>query len=548
MTPIINVLANNPILLIFLVCGIGYALGSIPFGKNKIKVGAAMVLFVGLAFGALSPKLALPPLVDGIGLVLLMYTVGLQASSGFFNALTNRRGLKELIGGLIVIGVAAVITIFASRWIPETGGYKAAVFSGIMSNSTGLAAIINGLTELGRTGKALQVPVVAFSLTYPSSYLAPVIVMLLAPHFFKVNLQDEAKNDSDYQASHVSLESATIRITQPNAIHRRLDSLLLALGNPKVVLGTLYRKNRPELFATSLTALELEDRIQIVSTVEVIQMLQKAWGEIDSNFPPPEFESHRVFLSNPKMAGIPLDRLHLQQNLGLKITRVRRGDTEFVPDPHTRLELGDRLRILAMSNSATRITNAFGDSISVLSEIDYLSFGLGIALGILLGLIPIPLPGGNVLRMGIAGGPLISGLVLGKFDRTKNIVWRLPYASNKLLQQLGIMLFSVGLGTRSGFAFYQSLIHGNGIQMAALGFILTLILGVITLFISFKILKVNLNRSFGIFAGALTQPIVLDFVEGFTNNEIASTPYATLFPFCIIVKIIMCQALLILLK
>jgi len=545
MNELINLLAENPLLLLFSVCAIGYALGAIPIGKRKSKLGPAMILFVGLFAGALDPRLSLPSIVDAIGLVLLMYTVGLQASAGFFSAF-SKRGLKELVCAILTICIALVLTIIAVHWISGTGGFKSAIFAGVLSNATGLAEIVDLVTGSGGKGATLQAPVVAFSLTFPLSIVVPMLVIVLFQKFSKIDLRKEAQQDSQYQLSQQTLETIAIKISNPEAFGKNLE-YYEKKNHFQVAYGGLRRGDKYVL-ATGSIILQAGDVIEAVGNQTALDNLTKELGEKDPSIYNPDYESHRVFVSRRSVVGITLDRLHLIRSYGFKVMRVRRGDVEFVPDPHTKLELGDRLRVIAISHRTSQIAKVFGDSIAAVSEIDYLSFGLGIAVGISIGLVPFPCPGGNVLRLGAAGGPLIAGLILGKLDRTEFLVWQLPYSINKLLQQLGIVLFSVGIGTRSGHAFYQSLIHGNGFEVIGIAALLALLTGLFALLITVKVFKISLNRALGVYSGALTQPIVLAFTESFSGNEISATPYSSLFPFCIIIKILSCELLYTLLR
>ena len=181
-----------------------------------------------------------------------------------------------------------------------------------------------------------------------------------------------------------------------------------------------------------------------------------------------ELDNRGMFVSDPSVAGHNLAELDLVQHLGAVVTRLRRGDVEFVPHGGTVLELGDRVRLLAPAGPRVAVARFLGDSYQKVSEVDVLSLGLGVALGLLVGMIPIPLPGGITVRLGLAGGPLIVSLVLGSLVRTVTLIWNLPYGANLTLRQFGLTLFLAGVGTRSGYEFATTLARG-GVGDAGVG-------------------------------------------------------------------------------
>src|SRR4029078_11455950 len=177
----------------------------------------------------------------------------------------------------------------------------------------------------------------------------------------------------------------------------------------------------------------------------------------------------RIFVSNPRVVGHSLQDLNLYQQFGALATRLRRGDADFLPQENTVLQLGDRIRVVAPRSQLESVSNFFGDSYRVLSEIDFLTFSLGLALGLLLGLIPVPFPGGITIKLGSAGGPLLVAMILGSFGRTGPLIWNLPYSANLTLRQVGLILFLAGVGTRSGYAFVTTFTQGNGVSIFLAG-------------------------------------------------------------------------------
>ncbi len=209
------------------------------------------------------------------------------------------------------------------------------------------------------------------------------------------------------------------------------------------------------------------------------------------------------------------------------------------------LELGDQVGVLAQRDNMEAVSSFFGDSYRGVSEVDMAIFSLGLALGLLLGLVPIPLPGGGILRLGVAGGPLIVGLALGALERTGPIVWTLPYSANLMLRQIGLVCFFGAIGTRSGYAFVTTLSQSGGLTLLVAGSIITCTTSLLTLWIGYRLLKIPMSLLIGIAAGLQTQPAALGFALQQTGDDLPNVGYATVLPIALVTKIVLAQLLLI---
>jgi putative transport protein len=229
------------------------------------------------------------------------------------------------------------------------------------------------------------------------------------------------------------------------------------------------------------------------------------------------------------------------------ITRVRRGDIELLATGSTVLEPGDRVRVVALRERMRDVSESFGDSYRALSEIDILTFSLGLLLGLLLGQIPIPSPGGGVIRLGIAGGPLLVALVLGTVERTGPLVWTVPYSANLTLRQFGLVLFLAAIGTRAGYVFVTTLLSSSGLLLFLAGTLITGTTAVVTLWIGYRWLPIPMSLLIGMLAGLQTHPAILSFTTRQTGNDLPNIGYATVYPVAMIGKIILAQVVLALL-
>jgi putative transport protein len=210
------------------------------------------------------------------------------------------------------------------------------------------------------------------------------------------------------------------------------------------------------------------------------------------------------------------------------------------------LELGDRVRVVARPDQMNAVSRFFGDSYRSLSEVDLLTLNLGFALGLLVGMIPIPLPGATI-RLGFAGGPLIVALILGALGRTGPLVWSLPYSANLTLRQIGLILFLAGIGTRSGYAFVSTLQGGGGLTLFVAGAAITILMALVTLVLGYRVLHIPMGVLIGMLAGLQTQPALLGFALEQTDNDLPNIGYSAVYPIALITKIVCAQLLLALL-
>lgn len=538
----IELLAGNPLLLLFVVSAIGYLIGRIQIGG--ISLGVAAVLFVGLAFGAIDQRLRLPDIIYLLGLVIFVYTIGLSSGPGFVASL-RQRGLRNnlFIGGILV--AAAGITLLI-RWALGLNGAQAAgLYAGSLTNTPALAAVIEQLSRIGANEAQRAEPVVGYSVAYPVGVLGMILAIYLTRRLWRIDLTYEAQQLRELGAIGEHLINRTVLVTNPAIAGQTISELVK--HNKWNVIFSRYQHNGNIEIATRTTTLTPGDLVNVVGAPEAVERVAQAIGEIAPE--QLELDRHtldfrRIFVSNPEIVGVPLRDLHLPSTMGAVITRIRRGDAEILPHGDTVLELGDRVRVVTHRDNMERVSNFFGDSYRSLAEIDVVSLGLGMAIGMLVGLIPFPLPGGGTFSLGLAGGPLIVALILGWRGRTGPIVWSLPYSANLTLRQVGMTLFLAGVGTRSGYSFVTTLTQGNGLLLFLGGALITVPVAFATLVIGYKLLKIPFSLLSGMLAGLQTQPAVLAFANEQTGNEAPNIGYAMVYPTATIVKIILAQLLL----
>jgi putative transport protein len=528
----IRLLADNPVLLLFVVAAVGYPIGQLRLAGANLGVGA--VLFAGLAIGAVDPSLQLPEIVYLLGLVLFVYTLGLANGASFVSALLHGRGLRINALVVVVLVVMAGLTLVAQRLLDLSPAVAAGMFAGSLTNTPALAGEIEFLRHAGAVSGE---PVVAYSLTYPVGVLGTILTLMVARRYMRRVAKPEPERGR--------IAMVVARVTNPEATSEPLGTLVRA----QLWRASFGRIKRGDVLHVAMPGvrLRLDDLVTVIGPpLELTRVV--AWlGDVASDHidrDHSELDTRRIVVSNREVAGRTLRDLDLPVRFGAVVTRVRRGDVDFVPDDSTVVELGDRLRVLAHRATIGEVTQFLGDSYREISEMDVLTFSFGCALGLGLGLVPLPLPGGVELRLGLAGGPLVVALFLGHLGRTGPLLWTLPYSVNLTLRQLGLILFLAGIGTRAGYDFVRYLADGGGLLTFAAGAGITLSAAALTLWTGATLFRLPFGALAGTLAGLQTQPAVLGFALEQSKDESPNVAYATVYPVAMIAKVLLGQILL----
>lgn len=553
---ILHFFAHNPLLMIFAVVALGY-----PISKIRIagaSFGIASILFAGIALGAfvMAPGLdaALKKdiakemkLVYELGLAIFVYAMGLSISHSFWAAF-SREGIKKNAVVFLVMLTSTAFVVVLAKAMGFNARYAAGLLTGSFTNMPALAGVIERVKTMTGVGPVeLAQPTVASAIAYPIGVLVPMLVILLSSKVFRVNLKEEAKGLKDYQVGHQKLEVWTLRVTRADVQHLSRRELR-AVGRSQVVFGRVLRKAEL-LLPDPDFRLQLDDLVTVVGAPDDLAKVVERIGErshVELDRDMSALDATRVFVSNGAVVGVPLRNLELMNRYQAIVTRVRRGDLWFVPDGDTVLELGDRVRVTTRRDNIEAIEAFFGDSYRDLSEVSFLTFAMGLAAGLALGQVPIPLGHGMLFKLGFAGGPLAVALVLGRFHRIGPLVWNFPYSANHTVRQLGLVLFAAGIGVMSGEGFRTivstnlsvlPLFMGAAVLVCVMADSLTMLLG-------HKVFGIPLNIMFGILAGTHTQPVVLGYANQNTGNDLPNVGFATVYPLATILKIVLAQVLL----
>ncbi len=533
---------ENPLLLLFIVAALGYALGNISL--KGINFGVSGVLFVGLFFGALNPEIKIPQGFVLLGLVVFVYTVGLQSAAGFVRAF-KLRGFRDMIFIMCILFFTAALVWILFKLLHIDNALAAGIFAGATTNTPALASIIdiiNGkVTDATLAAELSNNAVIGYSISYPMAIIAMLLSLFIFQRIFKVDFKGEAKKLKNLYPVERNTTNASVKITN-NAFHDKTIREILRDHQWKIVFGRVKSGETTKL-TTWDTVLHLGDEIMLVGDKEDLDEIIPLLGEENEekiSYESSSYTQRRIFVSNPKVSGKSIASLNLVEHYNMIITRVRRGDIDLIANSNTVLELGDRVRITCKRKDAAEITKVFGDSYDQISHVNLFSFGLGIAFGLLLGMIEISLPGGFSFSLGYAGGPLVIALILGGLRRSGPIVWVLPYSANLTLRQFSLILLLAGIGINSGNSFISTFSSGNGLQIFGAAFLIVFISTAALMIIGYKLMRIPYSILSGM---AASQPAVLDFANDQAGNKLPNIGYTTILPVALIMKILIAQFL-----
>jgi putative transport protein len=541
-----EILGNNPLLLLFIVAALGYLVGKVKIMGSSL--GVAAVLFVGLAFGAIDPNYNVPSLLFQFGIILFVYSIGLSSGPAFFNSFKSNgwRDIGFIVAMTALTAILAVGVFFLFGFSPAT---ITGIYAGSTTNTPALAGVLdiisNNPAYIEKT-ELSNLLAVGYTFSYPLGVIGVMAAIKIMERLMKVDYQKEKqKLRKTYQVEE-DITSSVIQVTNPDVVGVQIRDLTSS-KDWDVVFGRI-KGDEGMVLADWSYKFKLNDKVYVIGQGYDINKVVSELGKIteDSDFyNRKEYDVRRIFVSNPDVVGQKISALNLNQRFHTIITRIRRGDMDMLAKADTILEQGDRIRFIARRKDLDALSKFFGDSYYESSRINLFSFGLGIALGLILGAIPISLPGGIQFKLGFAGGPLIVGLILGALRRTGPIVWTMPYGADVTLRQLGLIILLAVIGIQSGNTFLTSF-QGGEWAMILLGSAIIAILGtMIALYIGYKWVKIPFSLLLGFVSN---QPAILDFSQEITKNRVPTIGYSLMFPISLVMKILFAQLLFILLQ
>ncbi|MSS84938.1 transporter [Actinomycetaceae bacterium WB03_NA08] len=527
MTAVFELLAEQPIIYVFLLIGIGMAFGHIKV--KGISLGPAAVLFLAIILSAWADsynvKLEVAPVIGTLGLVIFVFAIGINSGSAFFHNL--KTSLAPILAMVVLFVVSGFVTFGVGKGVfnmssAQIGG----VFAGALTNTPALAA------AAGASGDEASATV-AYAITYLFGVAGMLVAAMAALSY--------GKRDTDTPSP---LANRTIRVERDD--HPFIGDLFEKFGG-KVTFSRLRRGESGPITRPSMSdTLDPDDLVTVVGPRELVAKMADELGHNSSHSLTKDrtyLDFRRITVSDPKISGRKIGDLEMAKNFSATISRVRRGDVDMVGEPGLVLQEGDRVRVVAPTSKMAAITKFFGDSSRGLSDINPVALGIGIALGFAIGHIPIPL-GDSVFTIGGAAGALIVGLIFGKLGRIGPFVTAVPYTACMVMVELGLLLFLAQAGSKAGAQVLTAFADGEWWRILITGIIVTSVMGAGLYLVMRFMFKMGGTKLSGLLGGAQTQPAVLAFANSRTGADPrVALGYALVYPVAMISKILIAQVL-----
>ncbi len=520
--------------ILFLVIGLGIMVGKISFRGVKFDLSA--VIFVALLFGYLFNvyhiRFVLPPIIQDVGLVLFIYTIGMQAGPSFFSAF-KEQGIKFMTLAAVIVVTGAVIAILISFTAGVDMPLMTGLFTGALTSTPGLAAAIEA------SGSPLAS--IGYGVAYPFGVLGVILFIKFSPKIFRVDLKKEE------QKFHLQTHSSVQPITHNTFVvtNENIDGKSLAQLNvqsmTKATISRVMRKSGELIIPAPEVLLYLGDMVKAVGTEKALHCVEVLIGKPTKKVIPQSgnMEIKWYVISNEHVVNKSLAELNLMENYHATVTRIRRSSIELTPQSSTRLRYGDKIMVSVYKGNAPQLTSLLGDSLRHISETSFLPVAVGIVLGILLGTMEFPL--GNLhFKLGLTGGVLLSSLFLSWKGKTGPIVWNLSGPANQLLRQMGLLLFLTPVGIRAGEHLTSALAR-HGFSLFGYGMLITIVPMFIATFVGKSVLKINFLSLMGALTGGMTSTPGLSAAESMTETEAPQLAYAAVYPFSLVLVIIIAE-------
>ena len=513
---------------LFLIVALGFILGRINFRGISLDVSA--VIFIALLFGHFG--VIIPKELGNFGLVLFIFTIGMQAGPGFFTSFRSKGKVLAIITLLIIASAALTGIAFKYVFDIETSSVVGLI-AGALTSTPGLAAAIDS------TGSSSAS--IAYGIAYPFGVIGVILFVKLLPKILQIDIRAEEKRLEELQQQqHPEITTAVYRVTNHNAFDKSLADLQIRTMTGAVI-SRLVHNNLTEI-PNPQSVLREGDLVKAVGSKNALRQLEVLVGEkMNQDLPLGDsIDMQYVLLTNKDVVGKSLGSLNLHQNYHCTVTRVRRSGIDVAPSPDLALRFGDKLTIIARKESMKDVLNLFGNDEKRLSDTDFFPIAMGIVLGVLFGKINISFSDSFTFSPGLTGGILLVALVLGSVGKTGPIVWSMSGPANQLLRQLGLLLFLAEVGTSAGVNLVQTFLD-NGLVMFGVGAAITIIPMIVALIVGYYIFRINILDLMGTITGGMTSTPGLAAADSMTDSTLPSGAYATVYPIAMVFLIICIQ-------
>lgn len=538
--------ALQAVIVLSLISAIGLGLGKVRV--CGISLGVTFVFFTGILSGhfGLSIDPQMLNYAESFGLVLFVYALGLQVGPGFFSSF--RQGGVQL--NLLAIGVVLVGTLLAVLGsyacgisLPDMVG----ILCGATTNTPALGAAQQTLKQFGLE---TSTPALGCAVTYPLGVVGVILAILLMRKVMVRKEDLEVKEKENENKTYI----AAFQVHNPAIFNMSIKEVGALKNYPKFVISRLWRDGNVSI-PTSDKVIKEGDRLLVITSEKNAPALTVLFGEqehtdwnkedIDWNAIDSQLISQRIVVTRPELNGKKLGSLHLRNHYGINISRVYRSGVQLLATAELTLQLGDRLTVVGEAASIHNVEKVLGNAIKSLKEPNLVAVFVGIILGLALGAVPISIPGISApVKLGLAGGPIIVGILIGTFGPRMHMVTYTTRSANLMLRALGLSLYLACLGLDAGAHFFETVFRPEGALWITVGFALTVIPVLIVGVVAFKWAKVDFGSVTGMLCGSMANPMALNYANDTIPGDNPSVAYATVYPLCMFIRVIIAQVLL----
>ena len=538
------------ILILSLICAVGLALGQIKVGG--VSLGVTFVFFVGIIAGhfGLTVNPDMLTMIQNFGLILFIYALGVQVGPGFFSSFKHG-GVKLNLLSLLLMVIGTIMAIVI-HWTSDISiGDTMGLLSGAVTNTPMLGAAQQALLQTDPENiQGANNMAMACAVAYPFGLIGMIlcVIVLRATLGRKSGKQQDTSSDNtfiaEYQVSNPAIYGKTIMDIRKNA-------------DCQFVISRIW-KDEKVIIPTSETIIEENEHLLVLSSRNDVERVKTLFGQkenvdwnkkgIDWNAIDSQLVSKKVLVTKPELNGVKLGTLKLRNSYGINITRVNRAGIDLLPSRSLRLQLGDRLTIVGESRSIENVSTILGNQAKELSNPNLFTIFVGIVLGLVLGSIPFAFPGMSMpVKLGIAGGPIITGLLMGAFGPRLHLSIYMSRSANLMLRQLGLTIYLAGLGLSAGAGFFDTVFSAEGLKWVLASFSLAIVPVLLTAFAAAKLFKTDYADNVGMLCGSMANPFALDFADPSGEGDDPAVAYATVYPASIFLRVISAQIIMLLL-
>lgn len=537
--------ALQAVVVLSLIATLGIGLGKIRFGG--ISLGASCIFFVGILAGHVGLSIDPQMLVyaQSFGLVLFVYALGLQVGPGFFSSLRSE-GMRLVTPAVALVLSGTVLAVALSFALRIPIADMAGILCGATTNTPALGAAQQTLVQLGASadGAALSC-----ALTYPLGVVGVILALVVVRRLF-VRPADLPGPDAEHRKN---VFIASYRLTNPAVFGRSVHDIAVH-SHHRFVISRLWRDGRVSI-PTSDKLLQRDDIILVVTTAADADALRLIFGEqerkdwnrdgIDWNAVDSQLISQRIVVTRPEINGRKLSSLRLRNNYGINISRVYRSGVQLLATPDLTLQLGDRLTVVGEAAAIQRVGKILGNTVKNLDEPNLAAVFIGLILGLTLGSIPLSVPGVSIpVKLGLAGGPIVVGILIGTFGPRIHMITYTTQSANLMLRALGLTMYLACLGLDAGARFFETVVRPEGMLWLAAGFVLTFIPVVLAAVASLRISRLDFGSTAGMVCGAMANPMALGYADDTIEGDNPSVSYATVYPVCMFLRVVVIQVML----